>query len=377
MNKKDYYEVLGVSKSATDAEIKSAFRKLAKKYHPDVSKEENAAEKFKEAQEAYAVLSDKDKRSKYDQFGHAAFDQTSGFGGGFSGFEDFDASDILRDIFGSGFGFNFGSGFGGSSSSTKSRKTKGPDISVIFEMDFEEAAFGTETKVELNIDDTCEECDGRGGKGIKTCSTCGGTGYVKEQQRSLFGAFITQRPCHACGGEGETYTTKCSNCKGTGKKKVKKTIVVKVPAGVDTGDHLRVAGKGPAGENGGPNGDVYIEMRVKEHPLFKRSDSDLYITLPLTITEAVLGCKKEIPTLEGNVILTVPAGSKTGEKHRIKGKGLKSPKGYSQGDLYVILDVIIPNKLDRKQKKLFEDLSKTNLKTSAFDTYEKYLKKNK
>lgn len=375
MNKRDYYEVLGVSKTASDAEIKSAFRKLAKKYHPDVSKEENAGEKFKEAQEAYAVLSDKDKRSKYDQFGHAAFDGPGGFGGGFSGFEDFDASDILRDIFGSGFGF--GSSFSSfSSSSSKSRKTKGPDISVIFEMDFEEAAFGTETKVELNIDDTCEKCDGKGGTGIKKCSTCGGTGYVKEQQRSLFGAFITQRPCSTCGGDGEVYTTKCSSCKGTGKKKVKKTIVVKVPAGVDTGDHLRVAGKGPAGENGGPNGDVYIEMRVKKHPLFERKDNNLFITLPLTITEAVLGCKKEVPTLDGNVILTVPAGSKTGDKHRIKGKGLKSPKGYSTGDLYVIFDVIIPSKIDRKQKKLFEDLNKTNLKTSAFDTYEKYVKKN-
>ena len=374
--KKDYYEVLGVSKNATDAEIKSAFRKLAKKYHPDVSKEENAAEKFKEAQEAYAVLSDKDKRSKYDQFGHAAFDQNGGFGGGFSGFEDFDPSDILKDIFGSGFGFGGSSSFfGGGGNTSRKRPTKGPDISVIFEMDFEEAAFGTETTVSLNIDDKCDECDGHGGTGIKTCPDCGGTGYVKEQQRSILGAFITQRPCSTCDGTGETYTKKCNECKGTGKKRVKKNIIVKVPAGVDTGDHLRVSGKGPAGENGGPNGDVYIEIKVKEHPLFDREDNNLFITLPLTITEAALGCKKEVPTLEGNVILNIPAGSQSGEKHRLKGKGLKSPARRGTGDLYVILKVITPTKLDRKQKKILEDLSKTNLKTSDFDLFEKYVKK--
>lgn len=376
MNKKDYYEVLGVSKNATDAEIKSAFRKLAKKYHPDVSKEENAAEKFKEAQEAYAVLSDKDKRSKYDQFGHAAFDQNGGFGGGFSGFEDFDMSDILKDIFGSGFGFGGGSSFfGGGSQSGRKSKTKGPDISVIFEMSFEEAAFGTETTVTLNIDDNCPDCDGHGGTGVERCSECGGSGYVREQQRSLLGAFVTQRPCSKCGGTGETYKTKCSTCRGTGKKRVKKEIIVKVPAGVDTGDHLRVTGKGPAGENGGPNGDVYIEIRVKDHPLFKRDDEDLYVTLPLTIAEASLGCKKEVPTLEGNVILSIPAGSSSGQKHRIKGKGLKSPSRRGVGDLYVVLKVVTPTKLDRKQKKLLEDLNKTNLKNQEFDLYEKYVKK--
>ena len=190
------------------------------------------------------------------------------------------------------------------------------------------------------------------------------------------GSFITQRPCPVCGGTGEEYTNKCSTCRGTGKKKVKKNIIVKVPAGVDTGDHLRVTGKGPAGENGGPNGDVYIEIKVKDHPLYKRENSDLYITVPLTITEAVLGCKKEVPTLDGNVIINIAPGSGTGEKQRIKGKGLKSPSKRGTGDLYVILKVITPTKLDRKQKKLFEDLDKTNLKTSDFDVYDKYVKKN-
>lgn len=378
MNKKDYYEILGVSKDASDKDIKSAFRRLAKKYHPDVSKEPNAAEKFKEAQEAYAVLSDPDKRSKYDQFGHAAFDQNGGFGGGFAGFEDFDYSDILKDIFGSGFGFGGGSSFfGGSSRKETNRATKGPDLSVIFEMDFEEAAFGTETTIELDIMDRCEACDGHGGTGVQNCSTCGGSGYVKEQQRSLFGAFITQRTCPTCGGTGETYKNKCSVCKGTGKKKVNKKIKVKVPAGVDTGDHLRVPEKGPAGEYGGPNGDIYIEIKVKQHPLFKRDGMDLYVELPLTITEAALGCKKEVPTLDGAVILNVPAGSKSGEKHRIRDKGLKSPTRRGTGELYVILKVITPTKLDRKQRKLLEELSKTNLENAEFDTYKKYLKRNR
>lgn len=379
--KKDYYEVLGVSKTATDAEIKSAFRKLAKKYHPDVSKEKDAAEKFKEVQEAYSVLSDKEKRDKYDRFGHAAFDQNGGFGGaagGFSGFEDFDASDIFKDIFGAGFGFGGDSSFfGGGRTSNAARKTKGPDINVIFEMDFEEAAFGTKTTVSLNIDDKCPDCDGKGGTGIKTCPDCKGTGYIKEQQRSILGAFITQRPCPTCGGTGETYTKKCTTCRGTGKKRVKKNIIVNVPAGVDTGDHLRVAGKGPAGENGGPNGDVYIEIKVKEHPLFRRDDNNLFVTLPLTITEAALGCKKEVPTLDGNVILTVPQGSQTGDRHRLKGKGLKSPAKRGTGDMFVVIKVITPTKLDRKQKKLLEELALTNLKTSDFSTFEKYLSKNK
>ena len=220
MNKKDYYEILGVSKDASDADIKSAFRKLAKKYHPDVSKEPDAAEKFKEAQEAYAVLSDAEKRKQYDQFGHAAFDGSNGFGGGFSDFSNVDFSDILHDIFGGGFGFGGSSFFGGSGSKEK-RKTKGEDISVIFEMDFEEAAFGTETTVNLDIMDTCPDCDGKGGTGVKTCPDCSGSGYVRKEQRSLFGSFVSQTSCSRCGGTGEIYSNKCATCKGIGKKRNK------------------------------------------------------------------------------------------------------------------------------------------------------------
>ena len=362
--KRDYYEVLGVSRDASQEEIKKAYRSLAKKYHPDVSSDPNATEKFAEIQGAYDCLSDPEKKANYDRFGT---DDMNGFAGGTGG-AGFGFEDIFSSFFGGGFG---------GSSRTRSAAKRGDDIRVDVDITFEEAAFGTETTVELDIMDTCEDCDGKGGKGSKTCHDCGGRGYITEQQRSLFGTFATQRTCPSCDGKGETYQTRCSSCKGTGKTKVRKNIKVKVPAGVDTGDHLRVPGKGPAGENGGPNGDVYIEMRVKSHPLFERDEEDLYISLPLTITEATLGCKKEVPTLDGTVILNVPQGSKSGEKHRIKGKGLKSPKGRKDGDLYVVLNVVTPTKLDRKQKKLLEELSMTNLKTDEFNLYEKYLKKRK
>ena len=259
MNKRDYYEVLGVEKNASDQEIKSAFRKLAKKYHPDVSKEPDAAEKFKEAQEAYAVLSDPDKRHQYDQFGHAAFEQQYGSSGGYD-FSGFDFSDIFGDLFGNSFGF------GGSRSSSRTRK--GEDKLVRMNLTFEEAAFGCKKKINININTSCEYCSGKGGIGEKTCSTCRGTGTMTKEQSTLFGTFMTRTTCTTCGGAGKTYDKKCSHCKGTGKINENKDVEVKIPAGVDTGNRLRLAGKGEAGLNGGPNGDIYIEFNVKPHPLF-------------------------------------------------------------------------------------------------------------
>ena len=374
MRKKDYYDVLGVSKDASQAEIKSAFRKLAKKYHPDVSKEPNAEEKFKEAEEAYAVLSDEDKRKKYDQFGSAAFDSNGGFGGASSfDFSGTDIGDILRDLFGAGFGFDTSSFFGGSSR-RQNRSVKGPDIKVIFDMDFEEAYFGTSADISLDIMDKCEDCDGRGGTGAKTCSKCHGSGMVSENVRSILGSFMTQSPCDECGGTGEVFEHSCSSCKGTGKVRKHKKINVKVPQGVDTGDHLRVANKGPAGENGGENGDVYIEINVREHDFYKRDGKDILVTLPITITEAILGCKKELPTLDNNIVVTIPSGSNSGDKLKVRGKGFKSPAGRGTGDLIIKLKVVTPTKLSRAQKKLIEELSKTNLETSEFNTYKKYLK---
>ena len=373
MNKRDYYEVLGVSKSADEKEIKSAFRKLAKKYHPDVSKEPDAAEKFKEAQEAYAVLSDEQKRKQYDQYGHAAFDQMNG-GAGFD-FSDFDFSDIFGDLFGSAFGGGFG-GFGGGGS-RGSRARRGADKLMRVDLTFDEAVFGCKKKINLDVYEECDECSGKGGKGEKTCSSCHGSGTVTAQQNTLFGAFMTRTTCPDCGGKGKTYSSICSQCKGTGKVKENKTLEVKVPAGVDSGNQLRLAGKGDSGSNGGSNGDLYLEFRVKDHELFERDGNDIYLELPLTITEAVLGCKKELPTLYGNVKLTIDSGANSGDKHRLKGKGVEDLHSGSKGNMYVIINVIIPEKIDKKQKKLFEELDNTNLKTSEFKKIEDYLKKNK
>ncbi|MDD3340914.1 MAG: molecular chaperone DnaJ [Bacilli bacterium] len=356
MNKKDYYEVLGVDKSASEAEVKSAFRKLAKKYHPDVSKEENAAEKFKEAQEAYAVLSDSDKRAQYDRYGHAAFDGAAGAGGagGFD-FSGFDFSDIFSEIFGGGFGF------GGSTSRGGSHATKGRDLLKRITLTFEEAVFGCTKEINVDTTETCDDCDGKGGHGEKNCSECHGSGTVISEQRTMFGVFQTRTTCDTCKGKGKTYESACSTCHGKGFVKVNKDIKVRIPAGVDTGNRLRVAGKGEAGANGGPNGDIYLEFSVKEHPLYEREDSDIYVTLPLTITEAVFGCKKEVPTLYGNVKLSIPAGSSTGDKHRLRSKGIEDPNSGRKGDMYILLKVIIPKKLTKEQKKLFESLEKAGL----------------
>ena len=375
MNKKDYYEVLGVPKDADEKTIKSAFRKLAKQYHPDVSKEPNAAEKFKEAQEAYAVLSDPEKRSQYDKYGHAAFDSMNG-GAGFD-FSDFDFSDIFSEIFGSGFGgFGGFSGFGGRGSS-RNYETRGDDRLMRVDLSFEEAAFGVKKEINIDVYESCDECNGKGGKGEKTCSTCKGTGTVTRAQNTILGSFMSRTTCPDCNGKGKTYDRLCSHCGGRGKVRKNKDLSVKVPAGVDTGVRLRLQGKGDAGSNGGPNGDLYLEFRVKSHELFERDGDDIYLELPITITDAVLGCKVEIPTLYGNVKLTIPEGAETGDKHRLKGKGIENLHSGSKGNMYVVINVVIPNKLDKKQKKLFEELSETDLKTSKFKKIEEFVKKNR
>lgn len=359
--KKDYYEVLGVSKTASQDEIKSAFRKLAKKYHPDVSKEENAAEKFKECQEAYAVLSDENKRKQYDQFGHAAFENNGAGGYDFSGF---DFSDIFGDIFGSGFGFNFGG--------SGSRKTRGRDKVMRVNLTFEEAIFGVTKDINLDVHEECSECHGKGGFDETTCPDCHGSGTITAEQRTIFGAFMTKTTCPKCGGKGKSYKRSCSNCSGTGKVRKNKTISIKVPAGVDTGNQQRVSGYGEVGELG--NGDLYLEYYVSKHEIFERDGIDIYLELPITITEAVLGCKKEIPTINGSVKLTIESGSNTGDKLRLKGKGVEDLHSYRKGDMYVILKVVIPDKLSRDQKKLFEQLSKTDLETKEFNKIKEYIK---
>ena len=377
MNKRDYYEVLGVSKTATDAEIKSAFRKLAKKYHPDVSTEENAAEKFKECQEAYAVLSDPNKRKQYDQFGHAAFQGASGGAGGFSNFDFGDMSDIFDDLFGGLGGFGNFSGFTNSGSRRGAKgPRKGNDVLYRMTIDFEDAVYGTKKDIKLDVTDTCPDCDGKGGFNEETCSTCRGSGTVTSEQRTMFGSFLTKATCSACHGTGTIFKKKCNTCHGNGTITKNKTITVNIPAGIDTDNRLRVAGKGEAGTNGGRPGDLYIEFTVREHEFFERDEDDIYIDLPLTITEAVLGCKKEVPTLYGNVTLTIPAGTSTNDKLRLKGKGVENVSSKKKGDMYVVANVIIPEKISRDQKKIFEELSKTTLdSTPEFRKYYKFLNK--
>ncbi len=369
MNKKDYYEVLGVSKDASEAEIKSAFRRLAKQYHPDVSKEANAEEKFKEIQEAYEVLGDENKRRQYDQFGHAAFENQGGFGGaGASGFGGFDASgfdfgDIFDNIFGGGFG-----GFGGSRSANQARQ--GSDRLLRVRLTFLEAAFGCTKDIKLEVVEKCDDCNGKGGTGEETCSECHGTGTITSEQRTLFGTFMSKTTCSKCNGRGRTYKNRCSTCKGTGRVASNKTITVTVPKGVDTGSRVRLSGKGEAGVNGGENGDLYLEFVVDKHEFYNRDGDDIYLKVPINVTEAILGTKKEIPTLYGNVKLTIPAGTNTGDKQRIKGKGI------NKGDMYVIMDVRIPKKIDREQKRLFEELEDTDLDDSVISSFDKFTESN-
>lgn len=375
MNKKDYYEVLGVDKNASQADIKSAFRKLAKKYHPD-NKETGDEAKFKEIGEAYAVLSDENKRKQYDQFGSAAFDGSgaSGFGGFDPG--DIDLNDILRSVFGDVGGFGgFGDFFGGGSRTTSSsRARKGRDTLVRLDLTFEEAAFGVDKDIDLTLNDVCENCGGNGGFDETTCSYCHGSGYVVTEQRSLFGVIQSRSSCPKCHGKGKSFKTICKNCNGTGQERKKKTISIHIPEGVNTGHQLRISGKGEAGVNGGPNGDIYFEIHVEESNFYKRDNEDLTIELPITITDAILGAKKEVPTLYGNVVMEIKAGTQNGTKYKLKGKGLKIPNSSRKGDMYVVIKVMIPNKITREQKKLLEALKETNLETnSEFKDFERHL----
>ena len=368
MDKKDYYEVLGVSKDASDVEIKSAYRKLAKKYHPDISKEENAEEKFKEVQEAYDVLGDGNKRRQYDQFGHAAFDGAgAGFGGGAGGFGGFDASGF---DFGDIFDNIFGGGFGGFGSSSKTQAREGDDRLMRIRLTFEEAVFGCEKEIKLEVNDKCDDCHGKGGTGEETCPDCHGSGTKTTEQRTLFGTFMSKTSCSRCSGKGKIYKNKCSTCKGTGRVISNKTITINIPKGVDTGNRLRVSGKGGPGINGGPNGDLYLEFVVEKHEFFERDGDDIYLKVPINVTEALLGTKKEIPTLYGNVKLTIPEGTNTGDKQRIKGKGI------NKGDMYVIMDVRIPKKISKEQKHLIEELENTEMDDNIIKEFDRFTEKN-
>ena len=348
MAKKDYYEILGVSKNANDSEIKSAFRNLAKKYHPDVSKEENAEAKFKEAQEAYAVLSDTNRRKQYDQFGHAAFDNNaSGGGGSWSyNFDDIDLGSIFDDLMG-----NFTGSFSSFGGSRRNHKSKGSDTLTYMTISFMEAILGTKKPLDLSTTEECSDCSGNGGFDKENCDLCHGSGSITAEQRTIFGSFLSKTTCHKCNGTGFSYKNTCNKCSGKGRVKINKSIDVEIPAGVNTGNQIRLSGFGNASPNGGPNGDLYIEFRVQKHDIYERDGDDLLITLPITITEAILGTKKNIKLPDSNITLTVPAGSDTGDKHRIKNKGIKDVNYNRYGDLYIIIKVITPKKLSKEDRK--------------------------
>ena len=351
MSKRDYYEVLGVARNASAAELKKAYRRLAMKYHPDRNTGDASAgaeEKFKEAKEAYEILSDEQKRAAYDQFGHAGV-SGAGMGDGPGGFGAGGAS--FSDIFGEAFGDIFGGGRGGGGA----RVNRGSDLRYDLELPLEDAVSGTDVKIRIPTLVACKTCNGSGakkGSTPKTCTTCQGAGQVRMQQ----GFFAVQQTCPSCHGKGTVIEDPCPDCRGRGRIQEHKTLSVKVPAGVDTGDRIRLAGEGEAGENGGPAGDLYVQIRVKAHSIFERDDADLYCEVPIPFTTAALGGELEVPTLKGKVKLKIPGGTQTGRMFRMRGKGVKPVRGSSVGDLLCRVVVETPVNLHEDQKELLRKL---------------------
>ena len=364
--KRDYYEVLGVSKSASDSELKSAYRKLAKKYHPDMNPGDKEAEaKFKEASEAYSVLSDPDKRRQYDQFGHAAFEGGAGGGAGGFDFSGMDMSDIFGDIFGDFFG-------GGRSRAQSNGPMKGQNLHHTIRITFEEACFGTEKELDLPLQDECESCHGTGAKAgttPETCSKCGGKGQVVFTQQSLFGMVRNVQTCPDCRGTGKIIREKCPDCHGSGYITRKRKISVTVPAGIDNGQSIRIREKGDPGVNGGPRGDLLVEVAVSRHPIFQRQGIDIYSSAPITFAQAALGGDVRIKTVDGEVEYTVKPGTQTDTRIRLRGKGVPSLRNKSiRGDQYVTLVVQVPTSLSAEAKealRAFDAVSGDTLHTGA------------
>jgi len=350
MEKRDYYEVLGVAKNASDDDIKKAYRQLAKKYHPDVSTEANAEAKFKEVQEAYEVLSDQTKRSQYDQFGHQAANAGFGQGGfGGAGFEGFDFGDI------------FSAFFGGGQRTTRAtnRPRKGSDIQKRMTITFEESIFGKIEKIKVPVYDECHVCHGLGAeskKDIRVCSQCGGSGTVIMEQQTLFGRSQARTTCPSCNGSGKEFVNRCSNCNGEGVEKINKEVEIRVPKGIETGQQIRLEGFGNKGANGGPNGDLYIVFEVKPSDKYIREGDDIIVNVPITFAQAALGTEIKVDTVYGPVLLKIPAGTQSESKFRIKGKGAPNIRTKQLGDQHVIVTVVTPQKLNPQQKRAFEEL---------------------
>ncbi|MFA9558790.1 molecular chaperone DnaJ [Evansella sp. AB-rgal1] len=349
MSKRDFYDVLGVEKGASEADIKKAYRKLARQYHPDVNKAADAEQKFKEVKEAYDTLSDSQKRTHYDQFGHTDPNQFGGFGGGTGGGDFGGFSDIFDMFFG---------GSGGRRDPNAPRQ--GADLQYTMTLEFKEAVFGKETDIEIPREETCETCDGSGAKpGTKpeTCSHCHGSGQLNIEQNTPFGRVVNRRVCNHCQGTGKFIKNKCRTCAGQGKVKKRKKIHIKIPAGVDSGQQIRVSGQGEPGTNGGPSGDLFVVFNVKTHEFFKRDGDDIYCEMPLTFVQSALGDEIEVPTLNGKVKLKIPAGTQTGTHFRLRGKGVPNVRGMGQGDQHIQVKVVTPKKLTEKQKDLLREFA--------------------
>ncbi len=388
--KRDYYEVLGLSKGATDDEIKKAYRKMAKQYHPDLHPDDpEAAEKFKEVNEANDVLSDPQKRQRYDQFGHAGVDPSygagqGGYGGGFGGFsgEGFDFGDIFDTFFGGGMGG------GPSRASSANAPRRGADISISLDISFMEACKGIRHEVEINRSETCDSCNGSGAKAgttAKTCPECNGAGQVRFQQRTILGSMMSTRPCTKCGGKGKVIETPCPTCHGGGRVQKKKKITVNVPAGIDDGQILRVGGEGHIGTNGGGRGDLNVRISVRKDPLFERKGFDVWTEIPITYAQAVLGAEVTVPTIDGNVKYNIPEGTQPDTIFRLRGKGIKKLQRDGRGDQMVKVVLEVPKNLNKKQKEALEAFSEMlsdknyEKQSGFFDRLKKFgedLKKN-
>jgi len=355
MSPRDYYETLGVPKGASSEEIKAAFRKQARQYHPDVSDAPDAEERFKEINEAYAVLSDEDKRAAYDRFGHAGL---NGFGGA-PDFSNLDINDIF-EMFSAGLGFDFG--FGRSRSRDPNRPRRGANLQYMVTLDFEEAVFGVEKEIEFTRDEVCSRCDGKRaepGTSAVRCKTCNGQGQVRQTRQTLLGAMTQVTTCPTCGGSGETITTPCKHCQGRGLERQTRKKTVEIPAGVDSGTQIRLSGEGQPGLNGGPTGDLYIVIKVNGHKFFQRRDSDIILNLDINIAQATLGADVEVPTVDGPAILSIPSGTQPGKVLRMRGKGVPYLRSDRRGDQLVVLNVEVPKKLDAEQRDLMEKLAES------------------
>ncbi len=350
MSKRDYYDVLGVSKSATKEEIRKAYRTLSKKFHPDLNKEADAETKFKEATEAFEILSDENKRAEYDQYGHSGPGQGfGGFGGGGGGADGFGFEDIFSTFFG-----------GSGRRRDPNAPQKGNDLQYTMTVEFMDAVFGKETEVEIPREEECDTCDGTGAKkgtSVKTCTECNGSGEISVAQNTPFGQVVNRRTCHTCQGTGKIIPEKCGTCHGKGRVTKNKVIKVSIPAGVDQGQRLRIGGQGEAGINGGPPGDLYIVFNVRPHKRFIRQDDDIILELSLTFPQASLGDELEVPTVHGKVKLKIPAGTQNSTTFRLRGKGVPNVHGHGTGDQHVVVKVLTPKKMTERQKELLREFA--------------------